>query len=446
MVNPRNLVFKALMRIENDSAYSNLIIDSVLENKELTSNDKKFISALFFGILEKKITVDYIIGQYSKIPLSKIDIGVLNILRIGIYQLIYMDKVPSSAAVNESVKLAKRNKLYSAAGFINGTLRSIERNGCKYNLPDEHNQYIKYLSVKNSCPEAIVKLWLNSYGKTITEQILNVLDGRPPITVRVNPIKTDDTSIIESFKQRGIDAVLHHKNCVMLKNTGSIGNLDLLNEGFFHVQDLASQLCCELCNVKPNTTVIDVCAAPGGKSFTMAELMNNKGTLYSFDIYQNRVKLISDGADRLSLDIIRPRVRDALDSENDVGVQAELVLCDVPCSGLGILRRKPEIRYKKDIGIHTLPDIQYKILENSASLVKDGGTLIYSTCTLNPFENGDIVARFLSAHKNFVPLNLNLPSYIERKINEPQNSMTVFPERNGSDGFFISAFKKQVKN
>ncbi|MGN0517567.1 MAG: 16S rRNA (cytosine(967)-C(5))-methyltransferase RsmB [Acutalibacteraceae bacterium] len=441
MSNPRDIVFKALLRIDIDDAYSNLVIDSLLDDDNLTPMDKKFISALFYGVLERKITLDYIIRQYSTIRLKKIEKEALCILRMGVYQLIFMDKVPQSAAVNESVKLAKKYKLFHASGFINGILRSLARAECKYKLPDK-SDLKSYLSVKYSCPQDIVSLWLNSYGEDITVQILQTLCGRPPLTVRVNNIKTTDDALIAKLAENGINGNLHHKNCIMLQNSGSLKHITEFKEGLFHVQDLASQLCCELTGVKSGYTVVDVCAAPGGKSFTMAQIMNNDGKIFAFDLYENRIKLINDGAKRLGISIISSSIRDAKCDKCEL--KADVVLCDAPCSGLGILRRKPEIRYKEDTGIHTLPSIQYEILINSSKIVKNGGTLIYSTCTLNPAENNEVAKKFLKENKDFVPLELNIPEYVTRKTAEPTNMLTVFPQSDGADGFFISAFKKQV--
>ncbi len=441
MQNTRNLVYGALNKVDNGS-YSNIVLDSVLKNSELTLNDRRFISALFYGVLEKRLTLDYIINQYSKIELKKIDSNALNLIRMGIYQLAFMDKIPKSAAVNESVKLAKKYKLFGAVGFINGLLRSIVRNGCKYDLPDEKN-YIKYISVKYSCPENIVRLWIDAYGTEITVCILEALGGRPPLTIRTNCLKCNDEQLTELLSQNGIKAKVHHNNCIILKNPGDLGKLELLNDGYFHVQDIASQLCCELTQVREGSTVADVCAAPGGKSFTIAELMNNKGTVYSFDLHESRVNLIRKGKERLGLTCIQPSVRDAL-SANDDTVKADYVLCDAPCSGLGVLRRKPEIRYKIDLGIDSLPDLQLKILSNSSRLVKSYGILIYSTCTLNPKENVEVVQKFLENSHDFSPLAIELPDYINRSIDEPPNCFTAIPGHDGSDGFFISLFKKQV--
>ena len=441
MSNCRDIVFKALLRIDIDDAYSNLVIDSFLDDGNLTPIDKKFISALFYGVLERKITLDYIIRQYSTIRLKKIESKALCILRMGVYQLIFMDKIPQSAAVNESVKLAKKYKLFHASGFINGILRNIVRAECKYKLP-EKSDLKSYLSVKYSCPQDIISLWINSYGKDITVEILQTLCGRPPLTIRVNNIKTTDDVLITKLAENGINGKLHHKNCIMLQNSGSLKHITEFKEGLFHVQDLASQLCCELTGVKSGDTVADVCSAPGGKSFTMAQIMNNEGKIFAFDLYKNRTKLISDGAKRLGISIISSSIRDAKSDKRELNV--DVVLCDAPCSGLGILRRKPEIRYKNDTGIHTLPSIQYEILINSSKLVKNGGTLIYSTCTLNPAENNEIAKKFLKENKDFVQLELNIPTYITRKTDEPANMLTVFPQSDGADGFFISAFKKQV--
>lgn len=441
MQNTRNLVYGALTKVDNGS-YSNIVLDSVLDNTELTSNDRRFISALFYGVLEKRLTLDYIIKQYSKIKLEKINPNALNLLRMGVYQLIFMDKIPNSAAVNETVKLAKKHKLFGAVGFINGLLRSMVRNGCKFILPNE-NDYIEYISVKYSCPESIVKLWFVAYGKDITVCILNALDGRPPLTVRTNCLKCSDEQLMALLAQNGIKSELHHKNCITVENTGDLGKLALLNDGYFHVQDIASQLCCELTQVHEGCTVADVCAAPGGKSFTLAELMNNNGAVYSYDLYESRVNLMCQGRERLGLTCVHPSVRDALSTE-DNGVSADYVLCDVPCSGLGVLRRKPEIRYKNDLGTDSLPDLQLKILSNSSKLVKSYGILIYSTCTLNPRENIEVVQKFLENNCDFSPLELELPDYISRSIDEPSNCFTAIPRKNGSDGFFISLFKKQV--
>lgn len=439
-MNTRNLALRLLYSIERDGAYSALILNNSIKENKLSITDASFLSALVYGVLERQITLDYIIAQYSKIPLKKTDLKTKLILRLGVYQLLFMDKVPDSAAVNESVKLAKKNKLMRSAGFINGLLRSITRAEVKYTLPDKADM-AEYLSVKYSCPKEIVRLWLVSYGGTITEEILASLSGRPRLNARVNTLKTTADELISELRSQGVNAEKSEldENAVVLSSTGSVESIRAFKEGKLYIQDLASQLCVKALGPKAGEVMLDVCSAPGGKSFTAAQYMQNCGKIYAFDIYEHKLNLISDNAKRLGITNIRTSLCDACDESSELTL-AEKVLCDVPCSGLGILSRKPEIRYKKGIVDTDLPALQYKILCNSARFVMVGGTLVYSTCTLNPEENNKIAERFLNEHSDFEPLPLDLG--IKSIIDEKENTLTLFPSNGLTDGFFISAFKR----
>lgn len=442
MSNARMSALKVIKKVLNDGAYSNITLNNVIKEDSLDGRNASLCSALVYGVLERKILLDYIIRQFTTMRLKKIENDVLNILRLGILQLAFMDKIPESAVVNESVKLAKALRLNKASGFINGVLRSFVRAECKYKLPDRKSDIVKYYSVVYSLPENIVKLFINSYGEDNTVSILESLNDRPPLTVRVNTLKTTTDRLINSFASHSIKAerIEGFENALNLSGTGSIENTSEYRNGLFHIQDIASQLCCEILAPQKNMTVYDVCSAPGGKAFTIAETMQNSGKICAFDMYEHKVKLIKNGAYRLGIKNVSAVVRDALDKR--LMPLADRVLCDVPCSGLGILRRKPEIRYKEDLGLDTLPEVQYSILDNSAKYVKKGGILIYSTCTLNPAENENNVSRFLSQHLEFTPLKIEIKNDIIKKISTMENAITLLPDKNGTDGFFISAFIK----
>ena len=423
MVNSaRQAAFSALVRVEENASYSNITLDSILSDSSLSQRDKSFASELFYGVIEKKLLLDYNIAVNADRPLSKIDTRIAVILRMGIYQLFFMESVPASAAVNESVKLCSSEP----------------------RLPDSKKGKNKYYSVKYSCPEEIIKLWRKSYGDENTIGILDSLEGRPPLCVRVNTLKTNAAELKASLERSGVSAEYSDKldDCLILGNTGAIEKLEQYEKGYFHVQDEASQLCCRLLAPEENDILLDVCSAPGGKSFTLAQLMKNKGKIISCDIYSSRLRLVESGAKRLSADIISTVEADA--SELDMDIKADRVLCDVPCSGLGIIRRKPELRYKTDLGLDSLPDIQYKILCSSAEHLKAGGVLVYSTCTLNPAENGENIRRFLREHEDFVPYKIKLPEGITRGMDEPENELTLFPHITGTDGFFIAAVQRPV--
>ncbi len=442
MQNPRYLAFKALYKVETENAYSNLTLDSFLKNSDLDSRNSAFASSLFYGVLEKKLSLDYIISKFSSIRLKKIETKTLVILRMGIFQMVFMDKVPDSAAVNEAVKICKKEKLYQSSGFVNGVLRSITRSENRFPLPDKRN-ITKYLSVKYSCPEEIVTLWNNDYSPETTEGILESLSGRPPIFAKVNTFKISRNSLIEKLRTEGVEAnaVECLDSAVEIKYSGSLSELECFKHGLLHIQDLSSQICCEILSPKSGDVISDVCSAPGGKAFNIAERLGSVGKVNCYDIHKHKLQLIKASAKRLEIDNIKVYKRDALSDEPLE--TSDKILCDVPCSGLGILRRKPEIRYKNDLGLESLPEIQYNILENSAKHLCSGGILIYSTCTLHRAENGDIVDKFLDRHSEFEAFPIVLPQGIKRTIDEPSNQLTLFPQTNNTDGFFISAIKKR---
>lgn len=438
----RSLALKALLKVEENKAYSNLVLNSILSESNLNCKDKTLCSALFYGVLERKITLEYIISKYSKIPLKKISKEVLFILFIGIYQLKFMDRVPQSAAVNETVKLAKKTKNFSSTGFINGILRNFVRNNCNDYIDELTNENVKYLSVKYSCPKHLVKLWLRDYGEENTVGILNSFFKVPSFDIRVNTLKTNTTALAEILKSEGVvcEKINVCSDALTVKSTGQIENLNSFKSGLFHVQNLASQLCMNVLNLKPEQVLVDVCSAPGGKSFTAAEIMRNTGKIYSYDLYEHKVGLIKAGARRLGINIINADVKDAKTDKSEKEF-ADMVLCDVPCSGFGIIGRKPEIRYKPVDNFLELPKLQYEILCNAEKLLKKGGRLLYSTCTLNRKENNEIADKFLKEHTNYKPVEICIAG-IKKNNFERGNQLTLLPHVHNTDGFFISLFEK----
>ncbi len=442
MVDVRKIAFNTLYRVLHDEAYSALALNSAIKEHNLNKLDASFLSHLVYGVLERKILIDYIISQYSKIKPKKIENKTLVLLELGIFQLLFMDKVPNSAAVNETVNLSKKVGAYKSSGFINAVLRNFVRSELKYNLPDESDK-IRFLSIKYSCPDYLVTMWIEQYGEENTINILEGLDSRPPLTIRVNTLKTTKSELIKKLESENVKVsdVQFLPNALNIENTGSIEELESFKNGEFYVQDCASQLCCEMLDSKEGMTICDVCSAPGGKSLYCAISMNNCGNVYSYDLFEHKIKLINSSAKRLSVNIINAQVRDAEDTEFEIP-KCDRLLCDVPCSGFGIIRRKPEIRYKKATIIDNLPQLQYSILCKNADMLSTGGVLIYSTCTLCDKENRLIAEKFLSEHKDFKAQALILPDGINRYIDEPENMLTLLPFKNMTDGFFIAKFKK----
>jgi len=413
----REQVLNLLKKTAENGAYSNIILDTSLS--KVQAEDKAFVTALFYGVAERRMTLDHIIRAHSRIQFDDIEPETLQLLRMGLYQLLYMN-IPDSAAVNETVKLASER----SKGYVNAVLRAFIRGGktVRYDGLDE----LGILSVKYSCAKWIVKLWAKEYGTEKTEKMLAASFGRPPVYARVNTMVCDADDLIYELAEDGIKSEQYSENCVSAVGLSGIESLRAYKNGLFHIQDISSQCCCEALAPEAGELVIDLCAAPGGKSFTIAELMGNTGTVLSFDLYDSRVSLIKQGAERLGLDIIKAEVGDAA-IFNDKLPHADRVLCDVPCSGLGVIRRKPEIKYKKKADIEDLPAIQKRILANAKRYVRDGGKLVYSTCTLNRAENEDIAEEFAAENMDFI--------LKEKKIN--------LLGENGGDGFFYAVFERK---
>jgi 16S rRNA (cytosine967-C5)-methyltransferase len=427
-VNVREAALNSLIRCEKDGRYSNLELDSAIIKYNLTGVDRAFFTALVYGVIERRITLDYITAKYSHIPLDKLNVFILNILRLGVYQIMYMTRVPDSAACNESVKQARRRSNEGAASYVNAVLREITRNKDKLSLPSREEGLARYLSVRYSLPEWMCDMWRDMYGDLRTEQIGKALNRRPFITLRVNTLKTTRDELLRFLDARGIEGAASGENGITLKRDVPIHELPL-DEGLCFVQDASSQLCAEILGPEPGDTVIDTCACPGGKSFSSALLMENKGTIHSLDLHKNKLSLIEGGAAKLGITIINTAVQDASKPNGAYYNTADRVICDAPCSGLGVIARKPDLRYKTPQDLEKLPALQFNILNTASLYVKPGGTLVYSTCTLNTKENEQVAERFLAENENY--------------MYDTFGAQTLFPDiSKDSDGFFIACFKR----
>ena len=437
----RAAALQALLQVEESEGYSNIVIDKTIRQMALPPREAALASALFYGVLEKRIAIDWALNRFSKKPVEKLDAPVRELLRLAVYQLLYMDKIPDSAAVNEAVKACRQAGKSSASGFVNGVLRNFLRHRETLPWPETG---VEGLAVRYSCPAHWITFWLKAYGEDFCHHLLESLTHQPFLYGRVNPLRGSVEDFIQKAAETGmkVTPVESVPGAVRLEHTGSVAEHPLYQQGWFHVQDLSSQVCVLQGDLRPGMQVVDVCAAPGGKTFTAGEWMENQGALFAYDLYKGKVGLIRSGAERLGLTCVQAAVRNA-ETPAFSPEPADVVFCDAPCSGLGILRRKPEIRYKKPESLEELPGLQKRILQESAKLVKPGGRLVYSTCTLNPHENGEVAEDFLKNHPEFTPVPVRIHEGMSRCIEEPEHQLTMTPFSCGTDGFFVAVFEKQ---
>lgn len=431
----RMLAAKALLRVSS-GGFSNIVLDSMLEETKPNQRERAFASALFYGVLERRITIDILIKRYSSTPPEKLDAETAEVLRMGFYQLLYMNSVPDNAAVNESVELIKALGNPKASGFVNGILRAFIRSG--KNTDFSRLSGVQRLSAEYSVPLWLCKKWCSEFGPERTQKALKACLGAAPIYARVNTVKTDAAELCETLCKEGTNAkiVSTIKNAIVI-DSGAPQNTDAYKAGLFHVQDISSQLCAMALGAKEGERILDVCSAPGGKTFTVAEIMNNSGEIVACDLHQKRAGLVKSGGKRLGLDIITAKANDATVFDEKLG-EFDRVLCDVPCSGFGVIRRKPEIRFKKLAELATLPKIQYKIASTSAKYLNEGGILVYSTCTLSKEENENVVKHLIESEGLFPE---KLPDEL-LKYSADGYSVTLLPGEIDSDGFYFARLRK----
>lgn len=444
-INPREIAMKILIDINEKDAYSNIVINRHLD-KDIDSRDESFIREVVYGVLENKLYIDYIISKASKIKLKKIHYNILEILRIGIYQIVFMDRIPDSAAVNESVKLAKKYGHRGTIGYVNGMLRSIIRDKDGF-LNIDVKDKIDYISIKYSHPKFMVERWAKEYGIGFTEDLCKKNNEVPSLNIRVNTLKISREDLRERLSQKGIKTKYgrYAYDCLIVENPQGIVDTHEFKEGLFTIQDESSMLVSQVMNPRDGSLVLDVCAAPGGKSTHMGQIMENKGMIISRDIFQHKIQLIEDNARRLGVDIIKAEIFDALNRDIDLIDKLDYCLLDAPCSGLGLIRRKPEIKWNRvEEDIKSLSDLQYRIIDNIKDYVKIGGILVYSTCTVEKEENILLIDRFIEENPGFKLIGIEDRFQNRDGLDTLEHGyIQLFPNIHDTDGFFIAKMRKE---
>ena len=432
----RELALSLLADYEVNGKYVNLSLSSHSADR-LSPQERGFLTVLLYTTVERKITYDYYIGAISGRSLDKIDPNTLNILRLGMCQIVHIDSVPDHAAVNETVALARNP---GERSFVNGVLRQASRLKAedKLPLPSREKKASRYLSVAYSFPLWVVKHFISLYGEDATEKLLDCFNTARYTDLTVNLTKTTKENLVSLLKDAGLEPESFIDSPLTVRLPGSVNPrlLPGFEDGLFFVQDAACAISAEALEVEKGQRVIDVCSCPGGKSFAAA-ILSASGEVFSFDIHDSKLSLVEDGAQRLGLCNVRVGECDATKPREELFHSFDRVICDVPCSGLGVLAKKPDIRHKDNESLQNLPELQYEILEASANYLKNGGVLVYSTCTLNPEENEKIIERFLSEHKEFAAVDFAVGD-----IRSEGGILTLLPHIHGTDGFFIAKLKK----
>ena len=444
-INEREIVLEVLLEITEHGMYSHIVLRDVLNKYQyLEKKERSFITRVTEGTLEHMMEIDYILDQFSKVKVKKMKPVIRNIMRSAVYQMKYMDSVPVSAACNEAVKLAVRKGFGSLRGFVNGVLRNVARNLDQIAYPTEPRQR---LSIQYYMPEWILNLWLKAYDSDIVEQMLQAFQRETPLTIRCNLRMVTPKQLKEHLEAEGVTVKVHPylEYAFHISGFDYLGDLESFQNGEFSVQDISSMLVSELAGPKEGDYVIDVCAAPGGKSLHMAEKLNGSGHVEARDLTEYKVGLIQENIERTGLSNVEAVQQDALTfDETSVG-KADIVLADLPCSGLGVLAKKTDLKYKATKeGADSLAKLQREMLKNVQAYVKDEGKLVYSTCTINPAENMDNVHWFLNEYPEFelIDIHGSLCEELQKDVKE-NGCIQLLPGVHQSDGFFLACMKKR---
>ncbi|MBR0289746.1 MAG: 16S rRNA (cytosine(967)-C(5))-methyltransferase RsmB [Selenomonadaceae bacterium] len=420
---------KIIYNVTAKGAWANVELAQMLRQEKFSDLDRKFCTELVYGAIKAGASLDWKISKYLSRPLSKVDEKILAVLRAGMYQIFFLDRVPNSAAVNESVELSKKFCGFGESKFVNGVLRSAVRDPHKSDFPTGDD--LKSLALRNFHPLWLVKLFVKEFGLGATKKILAFDNTDPPLCLRVNFLKTTREDVLNALKKFGMQAepsTYAPEGIICKKNHGALDKFQPLRNGLCQVQDESSMTAARLLNPQPGEFVIDCCAAPGGKSTHLAELMQNRGRIIAADIYETKLNHVKQNAERLGIKIIEPLLIDARKIGEKFFEQADKVLVDAPCSGLGVLRRKADLRWKKNPDeLKALPALQSEILSSASKTLKRGGILVYSTCTITRCENEDVIEKFLTTHENF--------QLVEMK--------NFLPHVTNTDGFFSAKLIKK---
>lgn len=447
-VTARDLSLQVLRAVEEEGAYANLALNKFLEQYQPGKLDRAFATEITYGVLRRLNTIDWILAHFLKQPLASQTMWVRNILRMGTYQIMFMPKVPDSAACNESVELAKKYGHPGVAKFVNGVLRNVARQQNDLDYPDPKSDPVDYIALKYSHPTWLVERWLSDFGFDQTIELCQANNRPAPNIVRVNTLKISRQDLIERLKEEGVEAKETNYVPEGLHINGflSYRTLTAFQEGLFQVQDESSMIVAHVLNPASGSRVLDVAAAPGGKTTHIAQLMGDRGEVVAVDMYAHKLELIKDNCQRLGITSIRGEVSDARELYKKYKGWADYVLVDAPCSGLGVLRRRPDSRWRKDPS--QLPGViklQKDILQSAAKCLRPGGVMVYSTCTLTREENMGVVEDFLSGHPEFSLGDLRqlLPPGLDTEATAQEGYLQLLPHRHDMDGFFIARLRKK---
>ncbi|WP_449241352.1 16S rRNA (cytosine(967)-C(5))-methyltransferase RsmB [Desulfoscipio gibsoniae] len=443
----RETALKVLLAVDERDAYANLALGSLLEKVHPGKLDRAFITELVYGTLRTQNTLDWALSHYLRRPLPGLSAAVRNILRLGAYQILFMDRVPDSAAVNESATQARQHGHEGIVKFVNGVLRNLVRGKEKLNYPDPDEDPVQYLALRHSHPAWLVRRWLNDFGYANTQALCMANNQPAPNTVRVNTLKTSAAELTKRLEALGVHAKKgqYAADCLQLRGFVSLGGLSPFKEGLLQAQDESSILVGQAVSPAPGDRVLDAASAPGGKATHLAQLMQNQGEILALDVHEHKIRLIEENCRRLGVQVVRPVLADAREIPEEYAKWADYVLVDAPCSGLGVLRRRPDSRWRKDEKqINSLAELQAQILDAAAVALKPGGVLVYSTCTITREENLGQVESFLHRHPDFKWDSLAglLPDSLDHETTMGRGYLQILPHLHGLDGFFMARLRK----
>lgn len=450
--NAREVALDVLVKVEKEKSYSNLELNEALNRAGLQRNDAGLATELVYGTIQRKLTLDWILNRYVKQGTDKMEHWVRNLLRLSLYQIWYLERIPERAAIHEAVEIAKRRGHQGISGMVNGVLRNIVRQKSEIQFPNNVDP-AEGISLEESHPEWMVKRWVAMFGEQTAREICQHNNRPPKVSVRVNSLRMTRDQLMEAMKRDGIEVESSavYPLGILVQSGGNIGHTRWFKEGFCTIQDESSMLVGQLLSPDPGSRVLDCCAAPGGKTTHLAELMKNEGVIVAADIHPHKLELIRQNKERLGADIIQPTQADAREFNQTFGADKpfDYILLDAPCSGLGVIRRKPDIKWTKSAKeMDEIVSLQRTILESAASQLKPNGKLVYSTCTVEPAENEQMIASFLMEHPEFAldsTADSFLPASVINQAKIEDGMYRILPHWFGSDGFFMARLVKHAE-